>query len=87
MARVRVPGGQLTAAQWLALDDIAEERGNGTLRITTRQAIQFHGLIKSNYGPPSTPSTRRCSIPSPLAGRKSQCVPPIPIRARFMRPR
>jgi sulfite reductase (NADPH) hemoprotein beta-component len=51
MARVRVPGGQMTPAQWLALDDIAEERANGTLRITTRQAIQFHGIIKSNLRP------------------------------------
>ena len=51
MARVRVPGGQMSPAQWLALDDIAEERANGTLRITTRQAIQFHGIIKSNLRP------------------------------------
>jgi sulfite reductase (NADPH) hemoprotein beta-component len=51
MARVRIPGGQMTPAQWLALDDIAEERANGTLRITTRQAIQFHGIIKSNLRP------------------------------------
>ncbi|GAB0115696.1 sulfite reductase [NADPH] hemoprotein beta-component [Acidisoma sp. C75] len=51
MARVRVPGGQMTPAQWLALDDIAEERANGTLRVTTRQAIQFHGIIKSNLQP------------------------------------
>jgi sulfite reductase (NADPH) hemoprotein beta-component len=51
MARVRVPGGQMTPAQWLALDDISEERANGTLRITTRQAIQFHGIIKSNLRP------------------------------------
>ncbi|MBW4023763.1 MAG: NADPH-dependent assimilatory sulfite reductase hemoprotein subunit [Proteobacteria bacterium] len=51
MARVRIPGGQMTPAQWLALDDIAEERANGTLRVTTRQAIQFHGIIKSNLRP------------------------------------
>ena len=51
MARVRVPGGQMTPTQWLALDDIAEERANGTLRVTTRQAIQFHGIIKSNLRP------------------------------------
>ncbi|GAB0118156.1 NADPH-dependent assimilatory sulfite reductase hemoprotein subunit [Acidisoma sp. 7E03] len=51
MARVRVPGGQMTPAQWLALDDIAEERTSGSLRVTTRQAIQFHGIIKSNLQP------------------------------------
>ncbi len=48
MARLRVPGGVLTPLQWLAAETIARERGNGTLRLTTRQTIQFHGIIKSN---------------------------------------
>ncbi len=48
MVRVRVPGGVCTPAQWLALDRIASDYGNGTLRLTTRQAFQFHGVIKSN---------------------------------------
>jgi sulfite reductase (NADPH) hemoprotein beta-component len=48
MARVRIPAGVLTPAQWIGLHDIANERGNGTLRLTTRQTIQFHGVIKSN---------------------------------------
>jgi len=48
MARLRVPGGVLTPAQWLAAEQITRERGNGTLRLTTRQTIQFHGIIKSN---------------------------------------
>ena len=48
MARMRVPGGVLTPQQWLAAERIAQERGNGTLRLTTRQTIQFHGSIKSN---------------------------------------
>jgi len=48
MARLRVPGGVLTSRQWLAAERIAHERGNGTLRLTTRQTIQFHGIIKSN---------------------------------------
>jgi len=48
MARMRVPGGVLTPAQWLSAEKIAWERGNGTLRLTTRQTIQFHGIIKSN---------------------------------------
>jgi len=46
MIRVRVPGGICTAAQWLALDQIARDWGNGTLRLTTRQAFQFHGVLK-----------------------------------------
>ncbi len=48
MVRVRVPGGVCTPAQWLAMDRIAEDFGNGTLRLTTRQAFQLHGVIKSN---------------------------------------
>src|SRR3954471_22917723 len=51
MARMRVPSGILTPAQSLAADKMARERGNGTLRFTTRQTIQFHGIIKSNLRP------------------------------------
>src|SRR4051794_15465393 len=48
MIRVRIPGGVLVPSQWLALDQIARDYGNGTMRITTRQTIQLHGVIKSN---------------------------------------
>ncbi|MEY4940304.1 MAG: hypothetical protein RIQ93_2039 [Verrucomicrobiota bacterium] len=48
MARVRVPGGVCTPAQWLALDRLADEHANGTLKLTTRQAFQFHGILKAN---------------------------------------
>jgi sulfite reductase (NADPH) hemoprotein beta-component len=51
MARLRVPGGVLSAQQYLAMDKLADERGNHTLRLTTRQSIQFHGVIKSNLKP------------------------------------
>ena len=51
MARLRVPAGVLTSRQWMAMHDLATERGNGTLRLTTRQTIQFHGIIKSNLRP------------------------------------
>lgn len=51
MARLRVPGGVLSAGQYLAMDKLADERGNETLRLTTRQSIQFHGLIKTNLRP------------------------------------
>ncbi len=46
MIRTRTPGGVVSAAQWLKLDTIARTFGNGTLRLTTRQAFQFHGVIK-----------------------------------------
>lgn len=48
MARVRIPGGVLTSRQWLVMDRIASDFANGSIRITTRQAIQFHGIIKGN---------------------------------------
>jgi sulfite reductase (NADPH) hemoprotein beta-component len=48
MIRVRVPGGLATSAQWIAMDDIASTYANKTLRLTTRQAFQFHGVIKTN---------------------------------------
>ncbi|MGB8041376.1 MAG: NADPH-dependent assimilatory sulfite reductase hemoprotein subunit, partial [Pseudolabrys sp.] len=42
------PGGVLTPRQWLALDEVARVYGNGTMRLTTRQTVQLHGVIKSN---------------------------------------
>ena len=48
MIRVRVPGGVLSPAQWLALDQVARDYGNHTMRLTTRQTVQLHGIIKSN---------------------------------------
>ena len=48
MLRVRISGGVLTTKQWRALDWIARVYGNGTMRATTRQTIQLHGVIKSN---------------------------------------
>jgi len=51
MARLRVPGGILGREQYLGMDRLADERGNQTLRLTTRQSIQFHGVIKTNLRP------------------------------------
>ena len=51
MARLRLPGGVLSGAQWLALSDIARTYGNASLRITSRQSIQFHGLLKPHLRP------------------------------------
>jgi sulfite reductase (NADPH) hemoprotein beta-component len=46
MIRTRLPGGVCTPAQWLALDALARTHANGTLRLTTRQAFQLHGVLK-----------------------------------------
>jgi sulfite reductase (ferredoxin) len=48
MVRSKLPGGALTAAQYLEHDRIAGELGNGTLRITTRQGFQIHGVLKGD---------------------------------------
>ncbi|KAG9018006.1 hypothetical protein FRB90_012674 [Tulasnella sp. 427] len=51
MIRVRMPGGVCDTKQWLAMDRIADERGNGTFKLTTRQTFQFHGVIKKHLKP------------------------------------
>jgi sulfite reductase (NADPH) hemoprotein beta-component len=51
MARLRIPAGRVTPEQWLQLSEIARERANGTLRLTTRQTVQYHGIIKGNLQP------------------------------------
>lgn len=48
MVRTRIPGGKVTAKQFLDHLDLCEQYGNGTLRITTRQGFQLHGVIKTN---------------------------------------
>jgi sulfite reductase (NADPH) hemoprotein beta-component len=48
MIRVRMPGGVVTPQQYLALDHIAKTYGNDTMRLTTRQTVQLHGIIKFN---------------------------------------
>ena len=51
MIRGRIPGGVMTPAQWTVFDSLADDYGNHTLRITTRQSIQFHGVLMSGLGP------------------------------------
>lgn len=46
MIRVRVPGGVCTPEQWIQMDDIADKYTVGTIKLTTRQAFQFHGILK-----------------------------------------
>lgn len=51
MARLKIPGGRLTAGQYLALDKLCDLCANGTLRITTRQSIQYHSVLKADLKP------------------------------------
>ena len=48
MVRTRIPGGRVTAAQFLAELDLCEKLANGTVRITSRQGFQLHGVLKDN---------------------------------------
>jgi sulfite reductase (NADPH) hemoprotein beta-component len=51
MIRLRLPGGFLKPEQWLATHDVAGEFSTGVIKITTRQTIQLHGIIKSKIRP------------------------------------
>lgn len=51
MLRLRLPGGLMTSEQWIATDDIAEKYSTGVIKITTRQTLQLHGVVKSNMKP------------------------------------
>lgn len=51
MVRLRLPGGYATPHQYLRLDELADVRGNGTLKITTRATFQLHGIVKHNMKP------------------------------------
>jgi sulfite reductase (NADPH) hemoprotein beta-component len=48
LIRVRVPGGVTTPQQWLAMDALSDQYADHTLKLTTRQAFQFHGVLKRN---------------------------------------
>jgi sulfite reductase (NADPH) hemoprotein beta-component len=51
MIRLRLPGGFMTAEQWLGMHHIAGEHSTGVIKITTRQTIQLHGILKSHIKP------------------------------------
>jgi len=48
MVRCKIPGGRLTAEQYLAMDELGDKYANGTLRFTSRQGIQLHGVLKTD---------------------------------------
>ncbi|HEX6191507.1 MAG TPA: sulfite reductase subunit beta, partial [Chitinophagaceae bacterium] len=51
MIRLRLPGGFLTPEQWIGLHHIAGEHSTGTIKVTTRQTVQLHGILKSHVKP------------------------------------
>jgi len=60
MIRVRMPGGFCTSEQWSAMDDICEKYANGTLKITTRQTWQVHGVLKRDVKATMRAMNRAC---------------------------
>jgi len=64
MIRTRLPGGLCSPAQWLALDALATRYANGTLRLTSRQAFQLHGVVKGDLKP--TPVLRMPGLDAAL---------------------
>lgn len=51
MIRLRLPGGFLTSDQWIGVNNIANDHSTGTIKITTRQTLQLHGILKSHLRP------------------------------------
>lgn len=51
MIRLRMPGGVCTPAQWLRLDELAQKYGGNTIRLTTRQTVQYHNVLKHQLRP------------------------------------
>jgi sulfite reductase (NADPH) hemoprotein beta-component len=80
MVRCRIPGGVLTPAQYLACDDLADRYGNHTLRVTSRQSFQFHGVVKGGLRT-LVKGINDCLL-STLAGCgdnvRNVCAPPSP---------
>lgn len=51
MIRLRLPGGAISAKKWIAANEIADDNSTGVIKITTRQTIQLHGIVKSKIKP------------------------------------
>jgi sulfite reductase (NADPH) hemoprotein beta-component len=51
MIRLRLPGGFLPPEKWIAMNDVANEHSTGVIKITTRQTVQLHGILKSHIKP------------------------------------
>lgn len=51
MIRLRIPGGDITARQWREIQDSCDKHASGTVKITTRQTVQYHGIVKAKMKP------------------------------------
>lgn len=51
MMRLRIPAGKITSKQWLGIDEIAQKYSTNIIKITTRETVQLHGIVKSHLKP------------------------------------
>ncbi|KAK3338557.1 sulfite reductase beta subunit [Neurospora tetraspora] len=87
MIRCRLPGGVSTAKQWVQMDDIANELGNETMKLTTRQTFQFHGVVKSKLRPAMKAINRALMTTIAACGdvnRNVMCSP-LPAHSKYHR--
>ncbi len=87
MIRARIPGGLLTTAQWLGMDRIAQEFAHDSIRLTTRQAVQFHGVIKRDLKQTIVDINRAALDTLAACGDVNRNVmsPPLPALSRVHR--
>ncbi|EOO03780.1 putative sulfite reductase beta subunit protein [Phaeoacremonium minimum UCRPA7] len=87
MIRCRLPGGVSTPKQWIQMDDISTTLGNETMKLTTRQTFQFHGIIKSKLKPAMQAINRALMDTLAACGdvnRNVMCSP-LPTRSKLHR--
>ncbi len=87
MIRARIPGGLLTTSQWLGMDRIARTHANDSIRLTTRQAVQFHGVIKRNLKQTIADINRAALDTLAACGdvNRNVMAPPLPALSRVHR--
>ncbi|KAK3906005.1 hypothetical protein C8A05DRAFT_30161 [Staphylotrichum tortipilum] len=87
MIRCRLPGGVSTAKQWIQMDDISNELGNETMKLTTRQTFQFHGIVKGKLKPAMQAINRSLMTTIAACGdvnRNVMCSP-LPTQSKYHR--
>ncbi|KAK3319224.1 thiamine diphosphate-binding protein [Apodospora peruviana] len=87
MIRCRLPGGVSTPKQWIQMDDISNELGNETMKLTTRQTFQFHGVVKGKLKPAMQAINRALMTTIAACGdvnRNVMCSP-LPSQSKYHR--
>jgi len=87
MIRCRLPGGVATPDQWIRMDDISTHLGNETMKLTTRQTFQFHGVVKGKLKPAMQAINRALMTTIAACGdvnRNVMCSP-IPSQSKYHR--